>query len=59
MTKPMSLPEREKIPCPVCEGEGEEVMEMQGHEVVMGCEACRGTGEKVALVRDDLPKINA
>ena len=59
MTEPVPVSTREKIPCPECDGEGEHLVEMQGIEFVMGCEDCRGTGEKIALVSDDLPKINA
>ncbi len=58
MTEPLPLPTREKIPCPICEGAGEEEVEMQGICFVMACPDCRGTGEQIALTSDDLPQIN-
>ena len=49
--------EREAIPCPFCDGTGEEIMEFQGNTVASGCFECRGTGEAVELIGEELPKL--
>ena len=48
---------RDPIPCPFCEGTGQDVVEWQGHIIVNSCAECRGTGEAVELIGEDIPKI--
>ena len=49
--------DRDVIPCPFCDGSGVDVIEWQGNTLVNSCDECRGTGEAVELIGEDLPKI--
>jgi len=48
---------RDPILCPFCEGTGQDVVEWQGNVIVNSCAECRGTGEAVELIGEDIPKI--
>jgi DnaJ-class molecular chaperone len=41
--------------CPFCGGYGEEEVMLYGQRLVVVCEECRGTGQRVELIGEDLP----